>query len=46
VIDNELDERAADLDRSAPIRSIWRKILERSRAVKSTGAVLERQITA
>ena len=46
TIDNELDERAADLDRSAPIRSIWRKILERSALPKSTGAVLERQITA
>ena len=43
AIDNEVDERAVNLDRSGPI---WRKISERSRAVKSTGAVFERQITA
>jgi hypothetical protein len=42
TIDNEVDERAVNLDRSGPI---WRKISERSRAVKSTGAVLERQLT-
>ena len=72
AIDNEIDERAVNLDRYAPIRrqlaenigaqrppqihrrgvrapincTSWRKISERSRAVKSTGAVFERQLTA
>jgi len=52
AIDNEVDERAADLDRTAPIwtepprsDASWRKILERSRAVKSTGTTFERQLT-
>ena len=46
VIDNEMYERAVDLDRSDPIRSIWRKISERSARPKSTGTVFERQLTA
>ena len=42
VIDNEMYERAVDLDRSAQIRSIRRKILERSALPRSTGPTLER----
>ena len=53
VIDNEIDERAADPPRSAPIRpdpprsdASWQGNRDGSRAVKSTGPTLERQLTA
>jgi len=53
VIDNEIDERAVNLPRSAPIRpdpprsdASWRKISVRSALPKSTGTVFERQLSA